>query len=77
MKAIVLGATKGMGRAVARILGRRGDDLVLLGRDRDDLWVRWSDLVRHGGGAAAPGRAPRTPEERAVAERLEEEDALE
>ncbi|HMV69648.1 MAG TPA: hypothetical protein PKA64_22590, partial [Myxococcota bacterium] len=47
------------------------------GRDRDDLWVRWADLVRHGGGAAAPGRAPRTPEERAVAERLEEEDALE
>ncbi len=48
MKAIVLGATKGMGRAVARILGRRGDDLVLLGRDRDDLTRSAEDIAADG-----------------------------
>ena len=37
MKAVVLGATKGMGRAVARQLAERGHALFLLGRDAADL----------------------------------------
>ena len=37
VKVALLGATKGMGRALARLLAERGDPLCLLGRDRDDL----------------------------------------
>ncbi len=36
MKAILLGATKGMGRSLARQLAARGDRLFLLGRDAED-----------------------------------------
>jgi short-subunit dehydrogenase len=34
---VILGATKGIGRAVARRMAERGDRLFLLGRDRADL----------------------------------------
>ncbi len=37
MKAIMLGATKGIGRAVARALVARGDEIFLCGRDAEDL----------------------------------------
>ena len=37
MKVAFLGATKGMGRALARLMSQRGDHLFLLGRDADDL----------------------------------------
>ena len=37
MKVACLGATRGMGRALARRMAERGDQLVLLGRDRDDM----------------------------------------
>ncbi len=37
MKIAILGATKGMGRALARELAGRGDRLFLLGRDVEDL----------------------------------------
>lgn len=48
MKAIVLGATKGMGRAVARKLVERGDEVFLLGRDAAQLERSAADLVaRH------------------------------
>lgn len=59
MKAVLLGATKGMGRAVARALAERGDDLFLLGRDPDDLEKSAADLeARSGRGAAGrPGVA--------------------
>jgi decaprenylphospho-beta-D-erythro-pentofuranosid-2-ulose 2-reductase len=50
MKAVVLGATKGIGRAVARSLAQRGDQVYLLGRDRDDLEHSASDLEQRGGG---------------------------
>lgn len=41
----VVGGTKGIGRAVARQLAARGDRLVLLGRDPDDLAASASDLT--------------------------------
>jgi decaprenylphospho-beta-D-erythro-pentofuranosid-2-ulose 2-reductase len=44
MKAVILGATKGMGRALARQMARRGDALFLLGRDLDDLARSAADL---------------------------------
>ena len=37
MKVAFLGATKGMGRSLARLLAERGDRLFLLGRDSTDL----------------------------------------
>ena len=48
MKAIVLGATKGMGRSVARVLAGRGDALFLLGRDGEDLARSAADLEIRG-----------------------------
>ena len=43
-KVVVLGATKGMGRAVARRLAERGDALFLLGHEADDLNASARDL---------------------------------
>jgi decaprenylphospho-beta-D-erythro-pentofuranosid-2-ulose 2-reductase len=48
MKAIVLGATKGIGRAVARRLAERGDRTFLLGRDGLDLARSARDLEQRG-----------------------------
>jgi short-subunit dehydrogenase len=42
---VVLGATKGMGRALARRMVERGDRLFLLGRDLEELRRSASDLV--------------------------------
>jgi NAD(P)-dependent dehydrogenase (short-subunit alcohol dehydrogenase family) len=50
-KVVVLGATKGMGRAVARRLGERGDALFLLGHEADDLAASARDLEVRGGRA--------------------------
>jgi short-subunit dehydrogenase len=44
MKAIIFGATKGMGRAVARALIERGDSVLLLGRDEAELSKSAKDL---------------------------------
>lgn len=44
LKVVILGGTKGMGRAVARRLAARGDRLHLLGRDLDDLARSAADL---------------------------------
>ena len=44
MNAIVFGATKGMGRAVARRLAERGDAVFLLGRDVVELSKSAADL---------------------------------
>jgi NAD(P)-dependent dehydrogenase (short-subunit alcohol dehydrogenase family) len=49
MKIAVLGATKGMGRALARRLAARGDNLFLLGRDLEDLARSARDLEVRGG----------------------------
>ena len=48
MKAVLLGATKGMGRALARHLAGRGERLFLLGRREDDLRRSARDLEIRG-----------------------------
>lgn len=50
MKVVVLGASKGIGRAVARLLAERGASLYLLGRDLEDLERSARDLEQRGGG---------------------------
>jgi short-subunit dehydrogenase len=52
VKAVLLGATKGMGRALARLLAERGDRVFLLGRDLADLERSARDLEIRGAGAA-------------------------
>lgn len=44
MKVLFFGATKGMGRALARAMAARGDSLHLLGRDLDELARSARDL---------------------------------
>lgn len=44
MKAVVLGATRGIGRAIARTLVERGDDVFLLGIDDGELPASERDL---------------------------------
>jgi NAD(P)-dependent dehydrogenase (short-subunit alcohol dehydrogenase family) len=50
VKAAFLGATKGMGRALARLLAARGDRLFLLGREAADLGRSARDLESRGAG---------------------------
>jgi len=57
VNAILFGATKGMGRAVARELAERGDRLFLLGRDIGDLARSASDLDIRRGHPAVAGTA--------------------
>ncbi len=52
MKAVLLGATQGMGRALARRMAARGDTLGLLGRSRAELEKSARDLETRG--AATP-----------------------
>ena len=49
MKAVVLGATRGMGRALARQMAMRGDAVFLLGRDEADLRKSAGDLAARSG----------------------------
>jgi decaprenylphospho-beta-D-erythro-pentofuranosid-2-ulose 2-reductase len=48
MKTVLLGATKGMGRALARLMAERGDRLFLLGRDAAQLSISARDLELRG-----------------------------
>ncbi|MEE8522771.1 MAG: SDR family NAD(P)-dependent oxidoreductase [Thermoanaerobaculia bacterium] len=50
MKVAFLGATKGMGRALARQMVERGDALFLLGRNPAELEKSAADLAVRGGG---------------------------
>lgn len=52
MNVAFLGATKGMGRALARRMAERGDRLFLLGRDLADLEKSARDLEARAGAAA-------------------------
>lgn len=56
MKVVLLGATRGIGRALARLLAARGDALFLLGRDPEELSRSAADLRARG--AASVGTAP-------------------
>lgn len=56
MRVALLGATKGMGRAVARRFAERGDALFLMGRDPGDLERSARDLEARGGKAAGSVR---------------------
>jgi len=48
VKAVLLGATKGIGRALARLLAARGEQLFVLGRDGEDLERSARDLEVRG-----------------------------
>jgi decaprenylphospho-beta-D-erythro-pentofuranosid-2-ulose 2-reductase len=48
MKVVFVGATKGIGRALARLMAARGDSLFLLGRDVADLERSAQDLQVRG-----------------------------
>jgi len=48
MKTVLLGATKGMGRALGRLMAERGDQLFLLGRDGEQLERSAGDLEVRG-----------------------------
>ena len=50
MNVAFFGATRGMGRALARLMALRGDDLCLLGRRDEDLERSCADLAARGGG---------------------------
>lgn len=54
MNVVLLGATKGMGRALARALAARGDRLFLLGREAADLEKSARDLELRGRQPASP-----------------------
>lgn len=45
MRVVLLGATRGMGRSLARLMAERGDHLFLLGRNADELARSAQDLV--------------------------------
>ncbi len=54
-RVVILGATRGMGRALARLLAESGDRLFLLGRDADDLGRSVADLQIRAGDQAVAG----------------------
>lgn len=53
LKIAIVGATKGMGRALARELAARGHVLCLLGRDAEELARSVADLLARAPGCAA------------------------
>jgi NAD(P)-dependent dehydrogenase (short-subunit alcohol dehydrogenase family) len=57
VKVAFLGATRGMGRALARLMAERGDSLFLLGRNLPELEKSARDLEVRGSGGAAVGTA--------------------
>lgn len=55
MNVVFLGATRGIGRALARAMSGRGDQLYLLGRDDEALQATADDLAARGGKAVGHG----------------------
>lgn len=58
MNVVFVGATKGMGRALARKMAERGERLFLLGRDTAELDKTAADLKVRSGKDQEVGRAP-------------------
>ena len=56
MKVVIIGATRGMGRALARRLAERGDPLFLLGRDEAELALSARDLEVRGAPSVSHAR---------------------
>src|SRR5262245_7984616 len=52
MKAVMLGATKGMGRALAREMAAKGDSIHVLARNQDDASKCAEDLKIRGAATA-------------------------
>lgn len=57
MRAVIVGGTTGMGRAVARRLAERGDSVFLLGRNETDLMRSAADLTARGRDGVVVGHA--------------------
>lgn len=57
MKVVIVGGTKGMGRALLRQLAERGDELFLLGIDEAELERSARDAEQRGGGRKRIGTA--------------------
>ena len=55
MKVVMLGATRGMGRSLARLLASRGDSIHVLGRNLDDLAKCAEDLRVRGAASVSTG----------------------
>jgi decaprenylphospho-beta-D-erythro-pentofuranosid-2-ulose 2-reductase len=55
MKVVTLGATRGIGRSLSRLLAERGDSIHLLGRNADDLAKCSEDLKVRGARAVSTG----------------------
>jgi short-subunit dehydrogenase len=66
MNVVALGATRGMGRALARRMAARGDRLFLLGRDERELERSARDLDSRSPAGATTGFAPCDLEEPAT-----------
>jgi short-subunit dehydrogenase len=57
MNVVIIGGTKGIGRAVSRMLASRGDRLFLLGRDASELEHSRQDLAVRTGTTPVAGTA--------------------
>ena len=55
MKVVTLGATRGMGRSLARLLAERGDHIHVLGRNQGDLAKCALDLKARGAASVSTG----------------------
>jgi decaprenylphospho-beta-D-erythro-pentofuranosid-2-ulose 2-reductase len=55
MKVVTLGATRGIGRSLARRFAERGDAIHVLGRNQDDLDKSAEDLKARGASAVTTG----------------------
>lgn len=57
MKAVILGGSRGMGRSLSRLMGEKGHDVFLLGRNAEELERSAQDIQLRGGGARQVGWA--------------------
>ena len=55
MKVVTLGATRGIGRSLARLLAARGDSIHVLGRNADDVAKCAEDLRARGAASVSTG----------------------